>query len=509
MKIFRKINFCFLALFFIIFALFSQGCSNSAKSLDLTIVHTNDVHGRVEYDKDNKATGYAKMQTYIKDLKAKNKNVLLMDAGDTFQGNSIEDVSEGEAITPILNIMGYDYFSPGNHDFNYGYSKFKKLKEGMNAKVLAANISLKNGEKPFLENDIVEMDGIKVGVFGLTTPETINMIDEKSVEFKDPVDIAKEQVKDLKNKGAELVILLCHLGIFENDKGHRSYDVRDNVEGIDLIIDGHSHSTLERIKQVDGKAIITSTGEYSKNLGVVKIKLDNGKKEITPSNVNFSQLESLEEDKEVSELINRIKKDQEPILKEIVGKSEIELDGKRSSVRSKETNLTKFVTNAILKQTGAQLVLISGGSFKAGINKGNITYEDVIKIFPFSDCAVTKKVKGEDIVKSLEKSLSATSEQLYIPQIAGITCTFDPKASTSSRVKSVKINGKDIDLQESYILATSDLVAQGGLGYDLIGKSPEVSRFPAIKEIILKAIKEVGTITEKTINSLPSGYIYV
>ena len=470
MKIFRKINSCFLVLLFIIFALFSQGCSNSSKSLNLTIVHTNDVHGRVEYDKDNKVTGYAKMQTYIKDLKAKNKNVLLMDAGDALHGQPIVTLSKGEVEVSLLNLMGYNYFVPGNHDFNYGYNRLKELSEKMNNKVLAANVCLKDGTRPFLSNDLVEIDGVKVGIFGLATPETaekINPLNVKDLEFKDVIKTSKEQVEDLKNKGAELIILLCHLGIDEESKGHRSYDVRDSIEGIDLIIDAHSHSDLSQITQAEGKAIITSTGAYSENLGVVKIKLENGKKEITPSNVKFSELETKEDDKEIKDLINKIKKEQEPILKEVIGRSEVELDGKKSSVRSKETNLTKFLTNAILKETGAQAVLVNGGGFRSGINVGNITVEDIVKISPFGNYIVTKKVKGEDIVKSLEHGLSSYPEvAARFPQIAGITCTFNSKAKAGSRVVSVKIGGKDINLNEEYVLAINDFMSVGGDGYE-------------------------------------------
>ena len=511
MKIFRKINSCLLALFFIIFALFSQGCSNSAKSLDLTIVHTNDIHGRVEYDKDNKVTGYAKMQTYIKDLKAKNKNVLLMDAGDALHGQPIVTLSQGEVEVSLLNLMGYNYFVPGNHDFNSGFSRLKKLSEGMKSKVLAANVCLKDGTRPFLANDLVEIDGVKIGIFGLATPETAqktNPLNVKDLDFKDVVETSKDQVKDLKNKGAELIILIGHLGIDGESKGHRSYDIRDNVEGIDLIIDGHSHSNLEQIKQAEGKAVITSTGAYSENLGIVKIKLENGKKEITPSNVNFSQLESLEDDKEVSELINKIKKEQEPILKEVLGQSEIELDGKKSSVRAKETNLTKFLANAVLKETGAQVVLLNGGSFRSGINIGNITAEDIVKIAPFGNYIVTKKVTGEDIIKSLEHGLSSYPEvAARFPQIAGMTCTFNSKAKAGSRVISVKIGSKDINPNESYVLATNDFISAGGDGYELIGKSPEINHFSDLDEIFIKAVKETKTITKETINKLPDGYI--
>ena len=491
--------------------MFTQGCVNSAKSLELTIVHTNDIHGRIDYDKDTSVIGYAKMQTYIKNLKKDNKNVLLMDAGDVLHGQPLVTLSKGDNAASLLNIMGYNYFTPGNHDFNYGYSRLKELTEKMKCKTLAANVTLKDGTKPFLENDVVEIDGVKIGLFGLATPETAVKTNPKNVQginFGDPVKSAKEQVKLLKDKGANVVILLCHLGIDSESEGYRSYNIRDNVDGIDLIIDGHSHSSLDKIKQVEGKAVIASTGAYSENLGIVKVSYKNGKTEVKASNVNSSEFERVEKDKDVENLVNEMKKNQDSALKEVIGKTEIALDGKKTSVRAKETNLTKLFTNFVLKETEAQLVLFNGGTYRESIFAGSITYEDVMKVSPFGNYVVTKLVKGEDILKSLEYGLASYPEVAgKFPQVAGMQCVINSKGSAGSRVKSVKINGEKIDLQKEYTLATTDFVATGGDGYDYIKTSPEVNHFSALDEILIKYIKQIGTITEKTISSLPDGYV--
>ncbi len=491
--------------------MFTQGCANSAKSLELTIAHTNDIHGRIDYDKDTSVIGYAKMQTYIKNLKKDNKNVLLMDAGDVLHGQPLVTLSKGDNAVSLLNIMGYNYFTPGNHDFNYGYSRRKELTEKMKCKTLAANVTLKDGTKPFLENDVIEIDGVKVGLFGLATPETAVKTNPKNVQgisFNDPVKSAKEQVKLLKDKGANVIILLCHLGIDDESKGHQSYDVRDNVDGIDLIIDGHSHSTLDKIKQVEGKAIIASTGAYAENLGIVKVSYKDSKAEVKTSSVNFSEFEGIEKDKDVENLVNEIKKNQDFSLKEVIGKTEIDLDGKKSSVRSKETSLTKLFANFVLEETEAQIVLSNGGSLRESIGKGEITYEDVVKVSPFGNYIITKRVKGENILKSLEHGLSSFPEAAAkFLQVAGIQCVLDSKGSSGSKVKSLKINGEDLDLNKEYILATNDFISASGDGYKLIGASPEVNHFSALDEILIKHIKQIGTITEKTISSLPDGYV--
>ena len=489
------------------------GCSNAnAKSLDLTIVHTNDIHGRVKYSTEDKAVGYGKMKTYIDNLKTKNKNVLLLDAGDNLHGQPIVTLDEGESAVSLMNLMRYNYFVPGNHDFNYGYEKLKELSSKMSFKTLAANICLKDGSKPFVENDIIEIDGVKVGIFGLATPETSVKTNPKNVEklsFKDRIETAKEQVKSLKNKGANIIILLCHLGIDEESKGNRSYDIRDNVDGIDLIIDGHSHSNLQQISQVNGRAVITSTGAYAENLGVVNIKLNGGKTEIKQSNILFSELEKLESNKEIDDLINKIDKKNEKTLKELIGKTQIDLVGKKSAVRMSETNLTKLVTNIILKETNAQVVLLNGGGFRDGIDQGDITYESILKVFPFGNYVVTKSVKGKDIIESLEFGLSDyPSVAGKFPQIAGITVTVDKNATAGSKVISVKINGKEIEKEKDYVLATNDFISKGGDGYKLISGCKELNQFSAVYEIFTKGIKELKTVSKSTISQLPDGYVF-
>lgn len=510
-----KIKAWLLILCIMVMSLFTSGCgcsNTNAKSLDLNIVHTNDIHGRIKYVKDDKIVGYSKMKTYINNLKSKNKNVLLLDAGDALHGQPVVTLDKGESAVSLMNLMGYNYFVPGNHDFNYGYDRLKELSNKMSFKVLAANICLKDGSKPFVENDVIEIDGVKIGIFGLATPETLVKTNPKNVEnldFKDPVEVAKEQVKNLKNKGTNIIIAICHLGIDDESVGNRSYDVRDNVDGIDLIIDGHSHSSLDQISQVNGKAVITSTGAYSENLGVVNLTFKDGKTEIKPSNVPFSELETLETNKDIDSLIDEINKSQEKILNEVIGKTDVELIGKKSAVRASETNLTKLISNIILKETGAQIVVLNGGGFRDGIGVGEITYESILKVFPFGNYVVTKSVKGEDIVKSLEFGLSEyPSVAAKFPQIAGITVTVDQNAKAGSRIISVKINGKEIEKDKNYVLATNDFVSSGGDGYELIGKSKEINQLSSLDEILVKCIKDMKIIKKSTIDNLPTGYIF-
>ncbi len=505
-----KIKALILTLVVTIF--FTQGCSTfetKHKDLDLMIVHTNDVHGRMVYDKENNVSGYSKMDTYISKLREKNKNLMLFDAGDVFHGQPIATVSKGETVVSLMNLIGYDYCVPGNHDFNYGYDRLKELSQTMSFKILAANLYLQNGEMPFVENDIKNIDNVKIGIFGLVTPETVFKTNPKNVEnlkFEDPVETAKNQVSKLRSEGADIIIAVCHLGISDKSICNRSYDVRDAVDGLDLIIDGHSHSTLDKINQVEGKAVITSAGNYTENLGIVKISMHNGLKTILPENIPFSELDQMEPSAKIDEQLEKINNQLSPMLNQIIGNSEVYLDGTKSIVRKEETYLTKLVTDAIIKETNAQMVFINSGSFKNSINIGDITINDIIKVFPFGNCVITKSVKGEDIIKSLEIAFSEYPyPSVKFPQIAGATCVIDKNSPIGSRVKSVTIGGHEIELKKTYILATSDFIANGGDGYDLIGNSPDVNYFSGLDEIFINYIKNTSPITETFVKSFDSG----
>lgn len=475
-------------------------------NLDLTIVHTNDIHGRAVYSEESNVIGYSKMKTYISELKATNKNVLLIDAGDTLHGQALVTILKGQTAVDIMNLMEYDFFVPGNHDFNYGYETLIELSKTLKCKTLAANIKLENGSKLFDENSIVEFNGVKVGVFGLATPETsvkANPKNTKGLIFTDPIEVAKEQVKKLKDSGAQLIILISHLGIDPESSGCRSYDVRNNVDGIDLIIDGHSHSELEKIQQSENKAVITSTGSYNKNLGVVNISIKDGKRTITPININFSEFSNVKVNLEIDKCVKKASQAVSSLLNESIGNTEVFLDGKRDDTRCRETNLTKIATDAILKETGADIVLLNGGTFRSSINYGKISQNDVMTVFPFGDHAITKSVKGSDIVSALEFGFSNYPNlSANVPQLAGIWCTLDKNAPVGSRVKEVRINNEKIDLGKNYVLATTGFVANGGDGYTMIGKSKEISQYSRLDEIICSYIKNIGCITESFVKNL-------
>ncbi|MDR3178513.1 MAG: 5'-nucleotidase C-terminal domain-containing protein [Oscillospiraceae bacterium] len=467
-------------------------------NFNIKIFHTNDIHGRMLFDKNNESIGISKISYLISKLKSKNKNVLLFDAGDVLHGQTIVNTSKGKSAVKLMNMAGYNYFTPGNHDFNYGFEQLLMLQKDMNFKVLAANVVFLNGKLLFAENDIIKVENKKIGIFGLTTPETAFKTNPKNIKeilFNDPVKIAKEQVKLLKNLNSDIIIALTHLGIDDESIGFRSYDVRDNTEGIDLIIDGHSHSELSKIKQNSNKAIIVSAGAYLENLGSVDISITNNTKKIKAENIPFSNFILTKTDKKVDKLANKIKKKILPLLCKIVGKTKVYLEGKKSAVRTHETNLTKIVTDAVKKKTNAQIVFLNGGGFRASINIGVITMNDVISVLPFGNFIVTKIISGKDIIKMLERGLSKYPAPTgSFPQVAGLNCIFDTNSVANSRVKSVIVENLPIDVNKNYLVATNDFISHGGDGYNMTKNHSEIQKFPQIDEIFAEYIPTISPI---------------
>ncbi len=294
------------------------GCSNSdkkemaeqPKSYEVVIAHMNDTHGRVKEGKYD-GMGYARVSTVVKDLKANEKNVLFLDAGDTIHGTTFATLSRGESIVKLLNAMDLDALSPGNHDFNYGKARLKALEDMAEFDIISANVLDAEGEQFFNPYVIKDMDGVKVGIFGLATPETAYKTNPKNVEglrFASPTLYAEKTVKKLKEEGADLIIAVCHLGIDGSTKReYQSIGVVEAVDGIDILVDGHSHTALQN-GMVVNDTLIVQTGEYDKNFGIVDVRVSGDDMEVNARLITKAEaMGSIEEEQVVIEEMKEVK----------------------------------------------------------------------------------------------------------------------------------------------------------------------------------------------------------
>lgn len=486
------------------------------------ILHSNDVHGAIE--------GYANIAALKAEYEAQGATVILVDAGDYSQGTTYVSSTKGLDAVKMMNAAGYDFATLGNHEFDYGYEQLKSNMSEAQFKVLCANVLGADGKSIFDATAIKEVNGVKIGFFGLETPETQTKANPaliKGLQFlgdEKMYECAQAQVAALKNAGADIIVCLAHLGIDGESEPNRSVDLFAKVEGIDFIIDGHSHSVME--KGPSGEPI-QSTGTKFENIGVIVI--DNAKKTIE-SNKLVKVTEESAKDETVAAaakvIVDRINAE----YGEVFAKSEVELTGNKApGNRNMETNLGDLITDSmmwqILKDADSLAVpaenvvaVTNGGGIRAWIHKGDITKNNVFTVLPFGNTMTVVYVKGADLLEALEASTYCTPGAVGgFPQIAGMKITVDTTAQydanaetypnstyygpkSINRVTIDEVNGKPFDPNATYAVATNNFTAAGGDTYYAFARSEgSIDTGYTLDTILMDYIKEElnGVIGEK------------
>lgn len=503
---------------------------------EIVILHTNDVHGAI--------SSYAKVAALKAEYEAKGAEVLLMDAGDYIQGEPYVSVSQGETAIRLMNYVGYDVATIGNHEFDYGYENLAELAAAAEFPIIAANV-MYNGKTAFEANKVFELEsGVKVGVFGLSTPETATKAHPgkiKGVTFLSGDDMnkaAQAQVDELTAAGCDYIICLGHLGIDDSSKGYRSIDLLEAVTGIDVFIDGHSHSSLDDVKALVGEdckvgdTLLTSTGTKLATVGAVVISEDG----ISIESVDLEKYEG--SDDVVEEAAQLVIDEVDAAYGEVFAKSEVELCGEKApGNRTEETNNGDLIADAILwqaKKDGSLpvadenvIAITNGGGIRAAIAAGDITKKDVNTVLPFGNTVAYVTVKGSVLLEALEASTYCTPEAVgAFPQVAGIEFTVDTNKAydqgeqypgstyyapaSINRVTIESINGKAFDPEATYVVVTNDFLAAGGDTYYAFSVSTSVDTGIPMDEAVMSYITEElkGVVTAEKYGE-PQGRITV
>ena len=501
----------------------------------VVIVHTNDVHGAVE--------GYAKVAALADQYAAEGAYVLVLDAGDFSQGDTSVSLSEGATAIELMNMAGYDAVALGNHEFDYGFEALKKNMESAQFPVLAANVKY-NGELAFDDAAVFTTPGgTKIGVFGLDTPETATKAHPGKIQGvtfaggEELYAIAQEMVDMLKNEGCNYIICLGHLGIDDETAAtaNRSIDLLEKVTGIDVFIDGHSHSTEEEIVEKTnadrkvGDTVITSTGTKIENIGVVTIKDST----ITTETVLAEEVEA-PADSEITARANAIIAEIEADYGTVFAKTEITLNGEKApGNRTEETNLGDLITDALVWGAGQQgetvdAAITNGGGIRATIEAGDITKKDINTVLPFGNTLSIIKITGAELLEVLEASTFCTPEAIGgFPQVSGIEFTLDTAKAydqgdeypgttyfapkTINRVTITSVGGKDFDPAATYTIATNDFMASGGdTYYRFVNATANYDLGIAMDEVVMQYITDVlgGTVTAEKYGE-PAGRITI
>ena len=455
----------------------------------LIILHTNDTHGF-----DQRAPGINGLATVAalkKDYRAKGYDVLLVDAGDAIQDNNLVNFSKGKSAIIFFNACGYDAMTLGNHEFDYGQDvTLQRVKEAK-FPVVNANIIVEATGKNFIPKDtIIKKGKVKIGIFGLTTPETIvstnpkNIYGLKFLRDQELYNAAQEEAVKLRSQGCDLVICLAHLGSEEALLGNRSNDVLSHVHGIDILIDGHDH-TVKNLS-ING-TLLVETGYYTKNIGIISHTEQGWQSKMLPYG-EFNQ-----EDPKIKNIVAKAVNNVQKNLSKKIGVSQINLDGKRyPGVRNMETNLGDFVADAylwqaskanVLKSCTVDAAIVNGGGLRASIPAGPVTLGSITAVAPYNNQIYIMKLKGTTLLEILEAATCTTPEPLgAFPQVAGLKYTVNTQipfvrgkqyphsayyapATPGSRVTLYEVAGKPFDPEADYTIATQEFICRGGDAY--------------------------------------------
>ena len=400
-----------------------------AQEVNIKILGTSDIHGRVvpwSYgaDVEDKSGSYAQIATYVKDVRKNNKNVVLVDVGDAIQDNQVDVFAKDKKyykdhpIPKVLNEMKYDVFVLGNHEFNFGMKALDEILKDIKAKKLTANFYYKKNDKRYIDaTTIIEKDGVKLGIIGLSTPMSAKFEEDtgnlKDMKFTSPTEEARTQVEKLKAKGVDAIIAVTHMGIDnENnipDTGMR--DVINAVDGIDVVIAGHMHKDVpsETIKNT----LITEPHRYGTVVSEVDLTFDiNDKKEVklVKKESKTVPVKALEADKKIVEIYKPYHEKLRELNNVVIGQTANEMIPQEtkhgvSAAFSKDTGLSSFINDVEQHYSGADVVTFSFDHQKARMDKGDIKKKDIIFNYRYAGGDVTVyELTGKQLKEYMEWS---------------------------------------------------------------------------------------------------------
>ena len=494
----------FLAL--LLAAMMLLGCAAMAEEAapaltkDLVVLFTSDVHCGIE-----QGWGYAGLAALRDALAAQGNHVILVDNGDSIQGEPVGTMTTGEALVNLMNAVGYEVAIPGNHEFDYGMDRFLELTQKANYPYISSNFN-KEGELVFKPYVIKEYDGVKVAFVGITTPKTLtsstpayfmddagNFIygffqDETGEKLYAAVQTAVDAAIA---EGAQYVIAMGHLGNEAECAPWTYADVIANTTGIDALLDGHSHDKDQVVmKNKNGEDVLRSgCGTKLEGIGYLRISAENGAMEcgIYEWAYDFAAPELIKND--ITAEVENATAALNEKLAQVVATTQVDLVIKDPAtgvriVRSAETNLGDLCADAYRNQSGADVAIVNGGGVRVNIAAGNITLNDILKVHPFGNAMCVIEVTGQQILDALEfGAKDVPSEFGGFLQVSGMTYeihTYIPSSVKMDeakmfvavegeyRVKNVMVGGEPLDLNKTYTLASHNYkLKNNGDGYTM------------------------------------------
>ncbi|QYA43609.1 5'-nucleotidase C-terminal domain-containing protein [Macrococcoides bohemicum] len=479
------------------------------------ILHTNDMHGRLDAE-DGRVIGMAKVKT----IKDKEQPTLMFDSGDAFQGLPLSNFSKGADMAKAMNAVGYDAMTVGNHEFDFGFDTAMNYKKLLNFPILSSNV-YKDGKSVYAPSAIIEKNGKKYGVIGVTTPETATKTHPNNiigVSFLDPVASVTAEMKKLQGK-VDAFIILSHLGIDTTTKeAWRGDNLATKIAGNKdfknnaiVILDGHSHSVIEN-GELKNTVMLAQTGTALANIGKVTFDLqDKVARNMKATMIKEADTKEVTQDATVKSIVDTAKDNFGKATSEVVFYNPAQLQGERNHVRTRETNLGNAIADAMEAYSvngfdaAGDFAITNGGGIRASI-EGNkdVTIGDIIKVLPFGNTITQINVNGSDVKAMFEHALSAPvvekdgktgldANGAFLHISKSIKVHYDMTKPAGERVYAIEVFNKKTNKFEplnntkTYKVVTNDFLAVGGDGYTMLGGPREEG--PSLDAVVRQYFK--------------------
>lgn len=431
-------------------------------NVQITFLQLNDVYQTSPVDRGTHG-GLARVATLRKHIRLQIPDAIFVLAGDTLSPSVASQLFKGRQMISAWNALNLDYATFGNHEFDFGPFEFLERMKDSKFHWICANVIDKDSGSTFGQVSpyvIRDIDGVKVGIIGFLTPDTVNQSRPgPRIAIEDPVKIAQKYIPEMKAKGAQVIVGLTHLTIAQDQELAKAAP-------FDLIMGGHEHYLINAYA---GHAPILKMGSDARYLGKIQVSFSTKKNAV--ENIVWEVMPVNSELKEDPDMLKAIHSYDDELAKELdheIGTSTVPLDAVQANNETKETNLGNFVADAFRKYTGADVCLVNGGSIRSNqiYAEGALKKRDVLAILPFENPVVKIEVTGAVLKEALENGVSkAGAAAGRFPQVSGLSFSYDTTLPPGSRVTRVLVNGAPLDQNKSYTLAGNDYLTSGGDGY--------------------------------------------
>ena len=505
--------------FVVALGFFSQSSiAASHKVLNLTILHTNDFHARFrpisKYDNNCSAEsnaegkcfgGSARLITAIEDARSRHENTVLLDGGDQFQGTLFYNLYKGKVAAEMMNKLGYDGMTVGNHEFDDGPETLRAFMDAVNFPVLMANanVDMEPELKGKLQKStVIERSGHKIGLIGLVTEDVVDISSPgDNIIFTDAITAAQAEVDSLTADGVGIIILMSHSS-YEIDK-----EIAANTTGIDVIVGGHDNAYLSNISDrakgpyptvVNGTQIVQAYA-YGKYLGELSVVFDDEGEVISATGEPITIDGSVNENSQIVARLDELEKPITDLKETLVGNVSSSLNGDRAVCRVQECDMGNMITDAMRAagmEKGYSIALANSGGIRASLDAGQVTLGEIMTILPFQNTMSTFKVTGKQLLAAIENGVSQVEDGSgRFPQVSGMRFSFDSSKPANERVTSIEIqegNGSfsALNLYGTYGMVSNNFIRAGGDGYKMFRAATDIYDFgPDLADVVVDYIK--------------------